>query len=62
LTHYVDEFLLAEFSATHTEVLAVAPEWFLVVVDVGARADPIYPMGVRLDLKNLAILMAMESH
>jgi hypothetical protein len=43
-------------------VLAVAPEWFLVVVDVGARADPIYPMGVRLDLKNLAILMAMESH
>jgi hypothetical protein len=30
-------------------VLAVASEGFAVVVDVGARADPIYPMGVRLD-------------
>lgn len=42
-------------------MLAVASEGFAVVVDVGARADPIYPMGVRLDLKNLAILTAMES-
>ena len=46
------------FSATHTEVLAVEPEGF--VVGVGARADPIHPIGVRLDL-NLAILTAMES-
>jgi len=56
----VDEFLLAVFSATHTEVPAVAPEGFAVVVGVDARADPIYPIGVRLDLK-LAILTAMES-
>jgi len=39
-------------------VLAVAPEGFAVVV--GARSDPIHPLGVRFDL-NLAILTAMES-
>jgi hypothetical protein len=52
LTHYVDEFLLAEFSATHTEVLAVASEGFAVVVDVGARADPIHLVCVRFDFKS----------
>jgi hypothetical protein len=40
------------------EVLAVEPEGF--VAGVGARADPIHPIGVRLDL-HLAILTAMES-
>jgi hypothetical protein len=52
LTQYIDEFLLAGFSATHTEVLAVAPEWFLVVVDVGACADPIHLVCVRFDFKS----------
>ena len=59
-TQEIDEFLLAEFSATHTEVLAVAPEGIPVGVGVGARAGPIHPIGVRLDL-NLAILTATES-
>ena len=54
------EFFLAEFSVSYTEVLAAAPEGFAVVVGVGARTDPIHPIGVRLDL-NLAILTAMES-
>jgi hypothetical protein len=58
LTQLVDEFLLAGFSATHTEALAVAPERFVVVVDV--CADPFHPIGVRLDL-NLAIFTIMES-
>ena len=38
----------------------VAPEGFAVVVGVGARANPIHLIGVRLDL-NLAILTSMES-
>ena len=41
-------------------MIAVAPERFPVVVGVGARADPIHRIGVRLDL-NLAILKATES-
>jgi hypothetical protein len=41
-------------------VLAAAPEGFAVVVGVGARTDPIHPIGVRLDL-NLAILTAMAT-
>ena len=41
-------------------MLAAAPGGFAVVVGVGARVDPIHPIGVRLDL-NLAILTAMES-
>jgi hypothetical protein len=36
-------------------VPAVAPEGFPVVVSVDACTDPIYPIGVQLDLK-LAIL------
>jgi hypothetical protein len=55
------EFFLAEFSVSYTEVLAAAPEGFAVVVGVGARTDPIHPIGVRLDL-NLAILTGLREH
>ena len=41
-------------------MLAVAFERFLVVVGVDAHADPIHPIGVRLDF-NLTILTAMAT-
>ena len=41
-------------------MLAVAAEWFVIVVGIGAYADPIHPTGVRLHL-NLAIVTVVES-